>query len=98
MKTIKKEEVVKCIHEILGNDYPIEYVRWTENRNFEAFLKLLSLKQISLNDLVTEEVDFIESPYVYEKFESENKPLSLLLRYDIKNEPKIEFYEIDKKF
>ena len=82
-------------YEILGNDYPIEYVRWTENRNFEAFLKLLSLKQISLNDLVTEEVDFIESPYVYEKFESENKPLSLLLRYDIKNEPKIEFDKND---
>mgnify|MGYP001311244174 FL=1 len=78
-------------YEVLGNDYPIEYVRWTENRNFEAFLKLLSLKQISLNDLVTEEVDFIESPDVYEKFESENKPLSILLRYDIKNEPKIEF-------
>ena len=27
-------------YEELGNDYPIEYVRWTENRNFEAFLKL----------------------------------------------------------
>ncbi len=78
-------------YEVLGNDYPIEYVRWTENRNFEAFLKLLSLKQISINDLVTEEIDFLESPFVYEKFESENKPLSLLLRYDIKNEPKIEF-------
>ena len=23
MKTIKKEEVVKCIHEILGNDYDV---------------------------------------------------------------------------
>ena len=27
-------------YEVLGNDYPIEYVRWTENRNFEAFLNI----------------------------------------------------------
>ena len=29
-------------YEVLGNDYPIEYVRWTENRNFEAIKKLKS--------------------------------------------------------
>ena len=45
-------------YEILGKDYPIEYVRWTENRNFEAFIKLLSQNQIHLLDLVTEEVSF----------------------------------------
>ncbi len=78
-------------YEKLGNDYPIEYVRWTENRNFEAFLRLLSTKHISLSDLVSEEVDFNESPFIYEKFEEEEKPLCILLRYDIKSEPKIEF-------
>ena len=78
-------------YEELGNDYPIEYVRWTENRNFEAFLKLLSTKNISLNDLITEEVDFNNSPFIYEKFEEEEKPLCILLRYDINSEPKLEF-------
>tara|TARA_B100001057_G_scaffold216608_1_gene216908 strand:+ start:1502 stop:3592 length:2091 start_codon:yes stop_codon:yes gene_type:complete len=77
-------------YEILGNDYPIEYVRWTENRNFEAFTKLLSQKQIHILDLVSEEVAFENAPTVYEKFEEEIKPLSIILRYDIIGEPKIE--------
>ena len=36
-------------------------------------------------------MDFNESPFIYEKFEEEEKPLCILLRYDIKSEPKIEF-------
>ena len=78
-------------YEVLGTDDPIEYVRWTENRNFEAFLKLLSQDQISIQDLITKEVEFTESPDIYTSFNSEEKPLSVLLRYDIKTQPKIQF-------
>ena len=70
-------------YEVLGKDYPIEYVRWTENRNFEAFIKLLSQNQIELSDLVSEEIDFTDSPSVYKKFDGDSKPLSFLLRYEI---------------
>ena len=77
-------------YEALGNDYPIEYVRWTENRNFEAFTKLLSQKQIHLLDLVSEEIAFDDAPSVYEKFDDEIRPLSIMLRYNIDTEPKIE--------
>jgi len=77
-------------YEILGKDYPIEYVRWTENRNFEAFIKLLSQNQIHLLDLVTEEVPFENAPSIYKKFSGEDKPLSIVLRYDNKSEPKID--------
>ena len=77
-------------YEALGNDYPIEYVRWTENRNFEAFTKLLSQKQIHLLDLVSEEIAFEDAPSVYKKFDDEIKPLSVVLRYNIDTEPKIE--------
>ena len=76
---------------IRDSDYPIEYVRWTENRNFEAFLKLLSQGQITIQDLITEEVDFAESSEIYNSFNSDKKPLSVLLRYYLKNEPKIQF-------
>ena len=78
-------------YEILGNDYPIEHVRWTENRNFSAFLQLLQTNQISLTDMITEEIDFTDAPSIYEKFDSEIKPLSIVLRYDLKSEPKIDF-------
>ena len=77
-------------YEALGNDYPIEYVRWTENRNFEAFTNLLSQKQIHLLDLVSEEIAFEDAPNVYKKFDNEIKPLSVVLRYNIDAEPKIE--------
>jgi polar amino acid transport system substrate-binding protein len=36
-----------------GIDYPIGYVRWTENRNMEAILDLLARKQIGFASLVT---------------------------------------------
>ena len=82
-------------YEVLGNDYPIEHVRWTENRNFSAFLQLLQTNQISLSDMITEEIDFINAPSIYEKFESDDKPLSIVLRYELTNEPKLDFEKTD---
>ena len=32
-----------------GIDYPVGFVRWTENRNFQAFLDLISSVQLILN-------------------------------------------------
>ncbi len=40
-------------YEQKGIDYPIGYVRWTETRNMEAFLKLLADRKLDLNSLVT---------------------------------------------
>jgi predicted dehydrogenase/threonine dehydrogenase-like Zn-dependent dehydrogenase len=36
-----------------GHDYPIGYVRWTETRNMEAFLQLLSGGKVDVKSLVT---------------------------------------------
>ena len=40
-------------YEQKGIDYPIGYVRWTETRNMEAFLKLLADRKLDLHPLVT---------------------------------------------
>ena len=40
-------------YEDLGHDYPIGYVRWTEKRNFEAFLELLSSNAVNVKPLVS---------------------------------------------
>jgi predicted dehydrogenase/threonine dehydrogenase-like Zn-dependent dehydrogenase len=40
-------------YEQMGIDYPIGYVRWTETRNMEAFLKLLADCKLDLHPLVT---------------------------------------------
>jgi predicted dehydrogenase/threonine dehydrogenase-like Zn-dependent dehydrogenase len=39
-------------YEEVGIDYPIGYVRWTEQRNMEAFLDLLATKQIDVSPLL----------------------------------------------
>ncbi|MFZ0770719.1 MAG: bi-domain-containing oxidoreductase, partial [Candidatus Sulfotelmatobacter sp.] len=40
-------------YEQKGIDYPIGYVRWTETRNMEAFLKLLADRKLDLHGLIT---------------------------------------------
>ena len=45
--------------------------------------------------MITSEIDFEESPEVYNSFNSEEKPLSVLIRYDVKTEPKIQFEKND---
>jgi predicted dehydrogenase/threonine dehydrogenase-like Zn-dependent dehydrogenase len=40
-------------YEQKGIDYPVGYVRWTENRNMEAFLRLLAEGQLNLSLLIT---------------------------------------------
>jgi predicted dehydrogenase/threonine dehydrogenase-like Zn-dependent dehydrogenase len=40
-------------YEQKGHDYPIGYVRWTETRNMEAFLELLTDGKLDLKSLIT---------------------------------------------
>lgn len=40
-------------YEEKGIDYPIGYVRWTENRNMQAYLALLVEKKIDIGELIT---------------------------------------------
>ena len=41
------------IYEEQGQDYPFPFVRWTEQRNFEAFLDLLAEKKIQAANLLS---------------------------------------------
>jgi len=52
-------------YEQKGNDYPLPYVRWTENRNFEAILNTIANRQISLTPLITEKVPLEQFDSIY---------------------------------
>lgn len=54
-----------------GVDYPAGYVRWTENRNFEACLELMRTGRLDLRPLTTRRVAFGEVIGVYEALDSE---------------------------
>ena len=53
-------------YEEKGIDYPIGYVRWTENRNMQAYLQLLKDKKLDIEKLITHQFDFEKAPDAYQ--------------------------------
>jgi threonine dehydrogenase-like Zn-dependent dehydrogenase len=47
-------------------DYPVGYVRWTEQRNFEACLELMARGRINLEAITTRRAPFVHAPKVYQ--------------------------------
>ncbi|MDF2882799.1 MAG: oxidoreductase, partial [Clostridiaceae bacterium] len=66
----------KCI------DYPYAYVRWTENRNMEEYLRLAADNKINLKPLIEKVYEIDKAPDAYEELKNpQNKPLMVLLKY-----------------
>ncbi len=53
-------------YEELGIDYPIAYVRWTEQRNMETFLELLRSKKIDVKPLISHVFNIEEAEKAYD--------------------------------
>jgi len=71
-------------YEELGLDYPISHVRWTENRNLQAFLELAASGAVDPGRLDARTVDFTEAPEVYESLaRGERGGLASIFRYDV---------------
>ncbi|MGQ9460601.1 MAG: bi-domain-containing oxidoreductase [Candidatus Bathyarchaeaceae archaeon] len=70
-------------YEEKGIDYPIEYVRWTENRNMQAFLDLLGNRKIDVKPFIDEVFPIEEAKTAYDMLISgEKRPFTVLLKYD----------------
>lgn len=52
-------------YEFDGNDYPIGYVRWTENRNMMEFVRLLSANLLNVKPLVSNTYSIEEANEAY---------------------------------
>ena len=72
-----------------GTDYPFAYVRWTEQRNMEAFLDLLSRKAIDIKPLITHVFDINDAGNAYDIILGKTKEpyIGILLKYE-QNEKK----------
>src|SRR5436190_18203561 len=66
-----------------GQDYPIGYVRWTEQRNMQACLDLMARGQINLGALTTRRASFNEALRVYDELANGND-LGVVLVYETK--------------
>jgi polar amino acid transport system substrate-binding protein len=66
-----------------GQDYPYAYVRWTEQRNMEAFLKLVSNGSVNLQSLTTHVFDIIDAEKAYDIVlgKVEEPSIGILLKY-----------------
>lgn len=69
------------IYEKRGQDYPLPFVRWTENRNFQAVLQAISNRSIEVNSLITERVKLVDFEQIYGNM-SNSKSIASLLVYD----------------
>ncbi len=69
------------VYELDGRDYPLGYVRWTENRNMEEYLRLLATGALDLSSLPQERFEIDEAETAYAALGGERKPLLVLLSY-----------------
>jgi predicted dehydrogenase len=67
-------------YEEQGSDYPLGYVRWTLNRNMEAFLEMLSQRSITVDELVGEEYEVERAAQAYDAL-GESPKVAILIRY-----------------
>jgi predicted dehydrogenase len=64
------------VYELEGHDYPIGYVRWTENRNMEEYLRLVASGVVQLADLPRRVYPIDDAQRAFDE-----KPLLALLEY-----------------
>ena len=78
-------------YEEKGMDYPIGYVRWTENRNMQAFLDLVSQKKVNPALLTTHIFNFENALRTYDLIlEKKDTFAGILLKYNTQTELKRE--------
>jgi polar amino acid transport system substrate-binding protein len=70
-------------YEEAGRDYPFAYVRWTENRNMQSFLQLISSGRINIKNLITHRFDITGAEKAYELIsgKTDQKYLGIILNY-----------------
>ncbi len=83
-------------YEEQGQDYPLPYVRWTENRNMQEYLRLLASGAVKLGNMPTEVYPIDDATAAYEMLKSPDKPLLVVLRYPHREQARSASTEIRK--
>lgn len=65
-------------YEQKGRDYPLPFVRWTENRNFQTILQLLAAGLLDVQPFITEVVPLADYGKIYGEIGSSRAIASLL--------------------
>lgn len=73
-------------YELKGQDYPHGLVRWTEQRNFSAVLKMIEEGQVRVAPLISRKIPLDQAEEIYTKLTNDRQPLGILLEYSVKPE------------
>ena len=68
-------------YEDKGNDYPVGFVRWTEQRNFEAVLDMMADGRLDVKPLISHRFAIGEAEKAYELVGGAGPSLGILLEY-----------------
>ena len=68
-------------YELEGRDYPFAFVRWTENRNMEEFLRLLVSHAVDVQPLVDVSYPIEQVSAAFARLDEPDRPLAILLSY-----------------
>lgn len=68
-------------YEEKGHDYPYAYVRWTEQRNFEAILSMLSSGTINFKGLISKSFLFEDAVDAYDYLNKSKDALGIIINY-----------------
>lgn len=68
-------------YEDKGQDYPIGFVRWTEQRNFEAVLNLLAAGSLDVTRLITHRFAVTEATAAFDVLTGDRTALGILFEY-----------------
>lgn len=70
-------------YEQKGIDYPIGYVRWTENRNMQSFIELIEAGKLDLESLISHQFGFDKAQDAYQLIVDRSEHLcGMVLKYD----------------
>ena len=68
-------------YEEKGNDYPFAFVRWTEQRNMEAVLDMISSGALDLEPLISHKFEIEDANEAYNLITGSEASLGILLKY-----------------
>lgn len=68
-------------YEVKGQDYPVGFVRWTEQRNFEAVLDMMADGRMNVKPLISHRFKIDEAEQAYEILSGVEPSLGMLLEY-----------------
>jgi predicted dehydrogenase/threonine dehydrogenase-like Zn-dependent dehydrogenase len=69
------------MYEKLGLDYPVGFVRWTQQRNFEAVLDMMSMGVLDVKSLISERFTIDNISNAYQVLEKNKSVLGILIEY-----------------